>query len=710
MSKPKSPLLATPWYIRFSDSLTVSLLFLTTGIWLIYSNSLDVPFLFDDESSILKNASLRDLNSLWNVLHPKDTAGVGGRPLLNLTYAINYALGGTQVSGYHVFNIIIHSLTACLLLIILRITFKQILTNQNFIYSKNLLALSIVTLWAWHPLQTICVTYLSQRAESLMAFFYLLTFLLFIQGTFSTSRRAQYSYYVTSIITCCLGILTKEVMFTAPFAILLFDRTFITGSFYQALRKHSLVYVGYALSLLPLISLTQGVHYRGVGFDQHIPPLTYMLSESKVIIHYIFLILWPHRLIFDYGWYTPTSLHVLWPYILSFGIIFLFTLYAFKRWPKLSITGVWFFILLTPTSSIIPIASQPMAENRLYLPIAAFSILLVISCFNYFGKRSLIFLSVIAITLGFISYSRNTSYKSPLQLWSETVKKNPSNARAHTNLGLALSKIPGHENQAIEQYARAVSLKPDSAEAHNDLGEALLHAQSTWLNGIHELQTAIELKPNFAEAHYNLGTALLQNSDKISTAADEFRLASEINPDFTEAYYNWGNALERLGKHSDAIIAFKKAISTNPSFAQAHANLGNVYYNAYSDSTKAIDALTRAIELNPSFTEAHYNLANILSKYSARRTEAITHFVIALKLDPQFALAHNNLANLLIQFPGKENEAIDHYRKAIHLMPNLAVAHYNLGIALFKTNQNTAEARNEIARAREIDSNLPPFN
>ena len=101
MSKPKSDILATPWYIRFSNSLTASFLFLATSIWIIYSNTLNVPFLFDDESSILKNTSLRHLSSLWNILHPKDTAGVGGRPLLNLSYAINYALGGTDVIGYH---------------------------------------------------------------------------------------------------------------------------------------------------------------------------------------------------------------------------------------------------------------------------------------------------------------------------------------------------------------------------------------------------------------------------------------------------------------------------------------------------------------------------------------------------------------------------------------------------------------------------------
>jgi len=709
MSKPKSDILATPWYIRFSNSLTASFLFLATSIWIIYSNTLNVPFLFDDESSILKNTSLRHLSSLWNILHPKDTAGLGGRPLLNLSYAINYALGGTDVIGYHVFNIIIHILTAFLLLLILRISFKKILNNQSFIYYRNLLALIVVTLWAWHPLQTICVTYLSQRAESLMAFFYCLTFLLFIQGAYSTGRQIQYSYYFSSIITCCFGILTKEVMLTAPLAILLFDRTFITGSFYQSLKKRSFLYFGYALSLLPLISLTKGAHYRGVGFDQHIKPLSYALSESKVIINYIFLVLWPHPLIFDYGWYKPSSLYTLWPYIASLTIIILFTLYALIRWPKLSFSGLWFFILLCPTSSIIPIASQPMAENRLYLPVAAIYILLVILLFSYFGKRSLIFFSVVALTLGFCAFSRNTSYKSPLTLWSETVKENPLNARAHGNLGLALSKSLGHEKEAIEEYTKAVSLKPDSPEAHNDLGEALLHTQSTWQNGIHELQTAIEINPYFAEAHYNLGTAFLQNSDKISAAVNEFKTATDINPEFSEAYYNLGNALERLANYREAVDAYKKAISLNSNFAQAHANLGNVYYNAFSDSAQAINELSKAIEINPSFAEAHYNLGNILSKYGDQRPKAIMHFESALKYNPNFALAHNNLANLLIQIPGQENDAINHYRRAILLMPHLAVAHYNLGIALFKTAQNKIEARSEISLARELDPSLPPF-
>ena len=707
MSQLKSHPASLPWYVRLSDSLYVSLLVLTSGIWLIYSNTFRVPFLFDDESSIVKNTSLRHLGSIWRILHPTENAGVGGRPLLNLSYAINYALGGTQVVGYHIVDLVIHTIAAVLLLVLLRLIFKQILVDPKFEYYRNSLSLIITALWAWHPLQTISVTYLSQRAESLMGLFYLLTILLFFLGSYKSSRLIQSRYYMLSIITCFLGIITKEVMITAPFTILLFDRVFVSGSFTGALKKHANLYLGYALSLLPLIFLTTGAHYRGVGFDQHITPAAYALTESEVVIKYIFLILWPHPLIFDYGWYTPTSISEAWPYCLTLCCILSLTIYSIIRLPKISFLAAWFFILLSPTSSFIPVASQPMAENRLYLPLAALVTFLVLNSFYYYGKRCLIFFSAIAVILALLTYSRNSSYSSALSLWSETVTLNPLNARAHANLGLALSAIKGHEKEAISEYNQAVSLKPDSAEAHNALGEALLHNPSKLREAINELEIATELKPNFAEAHYNLGTALLNSSDKPTAAVDEFKIATNLNPEFTEAYYNLGNALTRLGKKNEAIIAFKKAIISNPDFAQAHANLGNIYYTSSSESSDAISELRIALKIDPDFTEAHYDLANILSKLKGYETEAIKHFELALNLNPEFALAHNNLANLLIRIPGKQIEAISHYRSAIHLMPNFAIAHYNLGLALLKNTESEIEGREEINTARRLNPELP---
>ena len=140
MSQLKSHPASLPWYVRLSDSLYVSLLVLTSGIWLIYSNTFRVPFLFDDESSIVKNTSLRHLGSIWRILHPTENAGVGGRPLLNLSYAINYALGGTQVVGYHIVDLVIHTIAAVLLLVLLRLIFKQILVDPKFEYYRNSLS------------------------------------------------------------------------------------------------------------------------------------------------------------------------------------------------------------------------------------------------------------------------------------------------------------------------------------------------------------------------------------------------------------------------------------------------------------------------------------------------------------------------------------------------------------------------------------------
>jgi tetratricopeptide (TPR) repeat protein len=707
MIQTKTHTIAKAWYIRLSDSFYFSATLIIAGLWIIYENTLHVPFLFDDESSIINNTSLRHLRNIIGVLNPPNHAGVGGRPLLNLSYALNYALGGIQVEGYHITNLLIHTAAALLLLLTLRITFKKLLTGDEHNASSHLLALITTAIWAWHPILTISVTYISQRAESLMGFFYILTFLFFVLCTYSTSKARKIIYSLISIIFCLCGILTKEVMLTAPLIILFFDRLFISGSFCKALRQRILLYSGYALSLTPLIYLTTSAHYRGVGFDQHITPWEYALHETKVVIDYIFLIIWPHTLVFDYGWYIHESLGSLWPYCLITAVLLYLTILSYRRSNKISFFVLSFFVLISPTSSFIPVASQPMAENRLYLAILPLSLVLILSAFSQFGRKCLILFAAIAIILGVISHKRNTAYQSELSLWEDTVKKIPLNARAHVNLGLSLSRIPGREKEAVEEYALAVKLKPDSSEAHNDLGEAFLHSEKHWAEGVQELRIAIDINPQFADAHYNLGTALLQNSEHIPEAIKEFKDAIQLNPEFSKAYYNLGNALIKTGNYKEAIAAFHKATAINPYFSEAYANLGTAYYAGYSDTKNAIKALKQSLEITPNFVEAHYDLANILSKIPNHQVEAIHHYNEALRLNPNFALAHNNYANLLAKIPGRENDAIEHYRQAVHLMPTFAIAHYNLGLVLLRQDTQNKEAHEEIDIARRLDPSLP---
>src|ERR1035441_2570568 len=211
---------------------------LAAGAIAVYSRTLSVPLILDDPLSIADNASIRRLWPIWPVLSPPDEAGVGGRPMLNLTYALNYAVGGASVSGYHVVNLLIHVLAGVTLFALVRHTLLRPVLAQRFGSSANALALAVSAIWAWHPLQTESVTYISQRAESLMGLFYMLTLYCFIRGAEADGTGSRRIWFSLSVLACAAGIGTKEVMVTAPLLVFLYDRTFISGSFSGAWRRN----------------------------------------------------------------------------------------------------------------------------------------------------------------------------------------------------------------------------------------------------------------------------------------------------------------------------------------------------------------------------------------------------------------------------------------------------------------------------------------
>jgi hypothetical protein len=218
-----------------------------------YSNSFSGVFVYDDLFSILDNPTIRRLRPMGTVLSPPcHGETVSGRPVLNVSLAINFALGGTRTWGYHATNLAIHILNGLLLLGILRRTFRLPALNAQFGSAAEGLALAIALLWIVHPLQTEAVTYLVQRAESLASLFYLLTIYGVVRG--SQSGRGVF-WYGVAVIACFLGVATKEIVVTAPLVVLLYDRTFLEGSFAQSLRRRWGVYVGLAASWVLLASL-----------------------------------------------------------------------------------------------------------------------------------------------------------------------------------------------------------------------------------------------------------------------------------------------------------------------------------------------------------------------------------------------------------------------------------------------------------------------
>ena len=353
---------------------------------LAYRNSLNGPFIFDDKLAIVSNLTIRRLWPIWKPLCPPSHGEtVTGRPLLNLSLAVNYAISGLNVWSYHVANLAIHILAAWLLFGILRRTFLLPSLGNSQIPAPTCLALAIAMLWAIHPLQTESVTYIVQRAESLVGMFYLLTLYCFIRG--ATSGGGRY-WYAAAVLACLLGMASKEVMVSAPLMVLLYDRAFLAGSFREAWRRHYGVYLALASTWLLSGWLVVVAGSRGgtAGFGAGVSSWAYLCTQFGAIVHYLKLSVWPRPLLFDYGPDTvPITLAII-PNALFVGLLGLATLVALWRWPKIGFLGAWFFAILAPTLSIVPVATQVVAEHRMYLPLAAVVIAVTLAGYLVFWK------------------------------------------------------------------------------------------------------------------------------------------------------------------------------------------------------------------------------------------------------------------------------------------------------------------------------------
>ncbi len=653
-----------------------------------------MPLLYDDDASIEFNRTLRHIGTaFW----PPSGSTVGGRPVLNLSLALNYAAGATSVWGYHAVNIAIHILAGMTLFGVVR----QALASRRVLPAVPI-AFSSALIWTLHPLQTESVTYIIQRAESLMALFYLLTLYFFIRGAQAGNRGTP--WFGLSFAACLLGMATKEVMVSAPVVVLLYDRTFLARSFAEAWKRRWRAYAALGSTWILLGFLVVSTHGRGgtAGFASGVSGWDYAAAQFPAIVHYLRLCFVPHPLVFDYG--NRLELRPL-PVLASALVIatlLAVTVWALLRRPALGFLGISFFAILSPSSSVIPVATETMAEHRMYLPLAAVVILVVLGIFRWAGRAALATCLVIAAILSGLTWQRNETYLSEEGIWRDTVAKAPGNERAHNNLGFKLSTIPGRMGEAVAEYDEALRVNPAYPEAHNNLGTALDAIPGRADEAIAHYREAVRLRPDYGEAHYNLGNALMMTPGGSSEAIAEYEEAVRLIPDFAEAHNNLGTALETIpGRREEAIAHYREAMRLEPESAAPHFNLGCALVKTPGHLDEAVAQLRETLRIRPDYAEAHFYLGYALENMPGHSGDSIAEYEDALRLDPNLAQAHFNLAYALETVPGRMQEAVSHYNEAVRLMPGNAQARTNLG-NLLKTMGKMQEAISQYEEALRI--------
>jgi tetratricopeptide (TPR) repeat protein len=582
-------------------------------LWVVYGRALEAPFVFDDSVSVVTNPSI---TRLWPLvgdaqhpspLNPPSYSATAGRPVVNLTFALDYYFHGLDPAGYRFFNLTLHLMSAMLLWAIVRRTLRLEYFGDRFDGAVEMLSLAVALLWALHPLQTETIEYITQRTELMVGLWYLATLYCSLRYWAANDSRAQTAWLALATGACFAGMASKEVMVTAPLVVLLFHRTFLAGSFRASWHRSRSLYLGLFGSWLLLFFLNfNGPRSDSAGFHLGIPILDWWFNQATVLWMYVKLAIWPWPLVIHYELPQLEPLSKVWPSVVAAGALVAGVAWLVWRRQPAGFVGAASLLILAPTH-LVPITTEVAAERRMYLPLAALVALAVVGGYSLArrafcrpaadtrrsaGNRAAMALVaalslVLAGVYGAVDAHRLAAYQDVIGLWRGTIAHQPHSHFAHHNLAVALSAA-GHQREAIEHFRETLRLKPDFYAAHYCLGLELSRS-GQFDEAMLCFQEAVRLKPDAYKFRNNLGVALV-GAGRFDDAIAEFHWAIDLKPDMWEAYDNLGRALSQSGRPQEAIESYRQALRMNPDDLAIYANLAE----AYSQANRPADAIATA--------------------------------------------------------------------------------------------------------------------
>jgi len=694
-------------------SIVCAALIATAGM-AAYSNTFRVPFVFDDIGRIVDEPAIR---TLWP---PTVAMHNSNRPFAQYTFALNYAWNGYDVGGYHVVNLGIHVLGALFLFGFAGLSLRR--CAPKYSDHANLIALSIAIVWIVHPLNTQAVTYIVQRLESLMGLAYLGTLYCFAK---SHDSSRTWTWLLCSVGMCAFGMGCKEVMVSAPIIVLWYDRAFIAKSWGELFDSRKYYYT--ALAGTWCVLAWSMLHYRldytnGMLLNvEGLTSWTYLLSQSAVIVHYMSLVFWPAAQCVYPAWPVAHSIQEVLPQLAFITGLLLVTLWACKYSPRLGFLGGCFFLVLAPTSSIIPIKDLAF-EHRMYLPLAALLSLSLIGVYEVITRLGiskslapriyLIAIILLSVALGATAYERNKVYVSEVSVWKDTLIKAPNNVSVWVGLGGILAKEKKYQ-EAREHFVRALEVAPSDSNANASYAGLSIELGEYELAG-KLLTTALQSNASNLDAITNMGH-LQSRIGNFEAAAKYFEAAVLSSPNDEELQSCLIASQIRGSNLSDAERLSHTNLKLRPNSAKANVDYASVLV-AMSENTKAIEYCEKAIALNKGLSTAHATLATI----EPDSVKAMQHMAKAIELEPLSSDYNRTMGDMLMQTD--PSAAIEKYETALRSDPNSVEILLRIGAAwdacgqpakgipylerVTKLMPDWVEARQSLEALRRANSNL----
>ena len=676
----------------------------------VYANSLAGERVFDDDP-VLEAAFVRP--TFWPIM---ESWFFNRRAIVELSWNLNHAILGKDAVGFHIVNIAIHAAATVTLFLLARLLLASARLPENVRNYAPGLAFAISLLWCVHPLNTESVTFIVQRYESMASMFMLLALLFTARGasiheaalqstdTPETSPLKQsWRWFLAAAVMAAMATLSKEISAGLAVIALLMDRTFTGGSFRRVIRQRGWFYL--LLLAMPLLYLTTGVGLADVtsteisktgGAGFHATPhtwLQYLFAQGGAILHYFRLTLWPYPLCLDYyDWHPAPRLMDDFPKAAVIGMLVLATFWALWKRPAIGFVGACFFIILGPSSSVIPVRDI-VSEHRMYAPLIAVIALLTLGgwqlMLRFTGKdeasrRSAAFgamgiVGLLAIVLASLTVLRSGDYADSVVLWAKAAEVRPNNPRAYRNMAAIIierKQDPDYRLQALNLLAKSTELAPDDLEGELSFAKLALEVGRLDL-AIDRYNKLLIKRPGDAPILLRRGNAYL-NAGALEQALESLTAATAADPKLAEAHASLGLALLLAGKQADAVASFRRAVEVLPNHATLLVNLAR---------------------------------ALAMGETKADRDEAAAIFERLTQKSPENAAAWAGWGGLLVD-AGELDTGLARLETALRLQPNDPETKRRVAWAIAVNEQTaSAQATRALQLAREADaatgSNLP---